>query len=141
MLTCPITQEPPFDPVHLDIPDDQNQISEQVYSTSAIFQMISTRGWYGVAVRNLVHPLNCQIVPRTIAMTYVRNASNELQNIIHVLRRRLNLPMEDDQPITDADRAEYDETLAFCAQRYVFLYICIHVNFFHILICIIIFFV
>jgi hypothetical protein len=56
---CPITQEPPFDAVHFDVPTANNAtiLNQQVYERSVLYQYIATPGTLS-ARRNIIPPLH-----------------------------------------------------------------------------------
>jgi hypothetical protein len=117
---CPLTQEPPFQGVHFDVPDSTGRISDQVFERSELYRWIATPGTLS-ARRNVSHPFNRQVVPRSTAWNLVRPVSAELQALLHRERRALNYPLVDDNPLTDEDRARYDETMMASVDRFVIL--------------------
>jgi len=135
---CPLSREPPFQGVHFDVPDSNGRISEQVFERSDLFRWIATPGNLN-ARRNVIHPFNQQFVPRSDAWDLVRTVCEELQTILHRERVALNYPLEDENPLTDVDRARYAETMRASVARFVLL---LYVSFFvvHILTSIILFF-
>ena len=75
---CPLTQEPPFQGVHFDIPDTNGRISDHVFEQSGIYRWIATPGNLS-ARRNVSHPFNRQAVARSTARNLLRPVSAELQ--------------------------------------------------------------
>ena len=118
---CPLSREPPFQGVHFDIPDSNGRISEQVFERSDLYRWIATPGNLN-ARRNVSHPFNQQFVSRSVAWDLVRPVSEELQAILHRERVALNYPLEDDNLLTDVDRALYAETMRASVDRFVLLF-------------------
>jgi hypothetical protein len=118
---CIIANEPPFDAVHFDVPDSNGTTiqSGQVYERSAMYRCIGTRG-KNSAFRNIIHPFTRVSIPRLRAWDYVQPVDPALQVTLHRERLSLNLPMCDEHPINDNDRARYDKTMRRCAEQYVF---------------------
>ena len=120
---CPLTREPPFDAVHFDVPDGASvttAANQQVYERSALFRCIATQGTLS-AFRNIFHPLTRTRIARTRALSYVLPVSSSLLATLHCERLMLNLPLEDDNPLNDDDRALYERTMISCAARCVYL--------------------
>ena len=120
---CPLTREPPFDAVHFDVPDGASvttAANQQVYERSALFRCIATQGTLS-AFRNIFHPLTRARIARTRALSYVLPVSSSLLATLHRERLMLNLPLEDDNPLNDDDRALYERTMISCAARCVYL--------------------
>ena len=121
---CPLTREPPFDAVHFDVPPDGASVTtaanQQVYERSALFRCIATQGTLS-AFRNIFHPLTRARIARTRALSYVLPVSSSLLVTLHRKRLMLNLPLEDDNPLNDDDRALYERTMISCAARCVYL--------------------
>ena len=69
----------------------------------------------------MCHPLNQQFVSRSVAWDFVRPACEELQALLHRERVALDLPLEDENPLTDEDRSQYAETMRSSVDRFVFL--------------------
>jgi hypothetical protein len=67
------------------------------------------------------HPLNQQFFSRFVAWDFVRPACEELQALLHQERVALDLPLEDENPLTDEDRSQYAETMRSSVERFVFL--------------------
>ena len=126
---CPLTREPPFDAVHFDVPPDGASVTtaanQQVYERSALFRCIATQGTLS-AFRNIFHPLTRARIARTRALSYVLPVSSSLLVTLHRERLMLNLPLEDDNPLNDDDRALYERTMISCAARCVYL-LCIYI--------------
>lgn len=118
---CPLSREPPFQGVHFDVPDSNGGISEQVFERSDLYRWIATPGNLN-ARRNVSHPFNQQFVSRSVAWDLVRPVSEELQATLHRERVALNYPLEDDNPLTDVDRARYAETMRASVDRFVLLF-------------------
>ena len=117
---CPLSQEPPFQGVHFDIPDTSGHITEQVFERSQLYRWIATPGNLN-ARRNVCHPLNQQFVLRSVAWDFVRPACEELQALLHRERVALDLSLEDENPLTDEDRSQYAKTMRSSVERFVFL--------------------
>jgi len=96
------------------------RITEQDFERSQLYRWITTPGNLN-AHRNVCHPLNQQIVSRSIAWDFVRPACKELQALLHRERVALDLPLEDENPLTDEDRSQYAETMRSLVDRFVFL--------------------
>jgi hypothetical protein len=119
----PLTREPPFDAVHFDVPDGASvttAANQQVYKRSALFRCIATQGTLSV-FWNIFHPLTRAHFARTRALSYVLPVSSSLLVTLHRERLMLNLPLEDDNPLNDDDRALYEQTMISCAARCVYL--------------------
>jgi len=117
---CPLSQEPPFQGVHFDIPDTSGHITEQVFEWSQLYWWIATPGNLN-ARRNVCHPLNQQFLSRSVAWGFVRPACEELQALLHREQVALDLPLEDENPLTDEDRSQYAEIMRSLVDRFVFL--------------------
>lgn len=68
-LTCPITQQPPEDPVYLQIPSNGKH-SLQVFERSALYRQIATTGT-GVPFWRVCHAMNLRSCDRRIALSLV----------------------------------------------------------------------
>ena len=114
---CPLTRVPPFDAVHFGVPDGASvtAANQQVYKRSALFRCIVTQGTLS-AFRNIFHPLT-----QTRALSFVLPVSSSLLVTLHRKRLMLNLPLEDDDPLNDDDRALYEWTMISCATRCMYL--------------------
>ena len=94
--------------------------NQQVYDRSALFRCIATQDTLS-AFRNIFHPLTRARIARTRALSYVLPVSSSLLATLHRERLMLNLPLEDDNPLNDDDRALYEQTMISCAARCVYL--------------------
>ena len=109
MLVCPITQEPPVRAVTF-------MSSSQVFEHSALYRAISTRGTLQAA-RCFFHPTTRESARRDQALVQVRDVAPEIQVVITEERRQRNLSEEDDNPLTQADRDTYNQTVAYVQNR------------------------
>ena len=101
---CPLSCEPPFQGVHFDVPDSNGHITEQVFEWSQLYRWNATPGNLN-ARRNVCHPFNQQFVSGSVAWYLVRPACKELQALLHQEQLALGYPLEDENPLTDEDRA------------------------------------
>lgn len=109
LYECPITQEPPtLGVTFLDHP--------QVFEYSAIYRHISTPGRL-TALRNVLHPISRQIIPRSEAINHVHYISPQVQSIINQERQSRGLSVNDTNPVTDVDRALYETTMRRIHER------------------------
>ena len=115
---CPIIQEPPFDAVHFNVPDTNGVTvsSQQVYEKSALYRAIATPGILS-AFRNFVHPLTRVPIAHNRAWDYVHPVNSALREILHRERFELGLLLEDDNPLTEDDRMQYQQTMRLCESR------------------------
>ena len=86
---CPLTQEPPFQGVHFDVPDFNGRITEQVFERSQLYRWIATQGNLN-ARRNVSHPFNQQFVSCSVAWDLVRLACAKLHALLHREQLALN---------------------------------------------------
>ncbi len=100
----PQIQEPPFDPVHFDVPNPNGTTipNVQVYEQSALYQCIATPGTL-IAQRNIIHPLTRVPIARNKAWDYVRPVDSALLETLHRKRLVLGLLLEDENPLTEDD--------------------------------------
>lgn len=105
---CTITNEYPYNPVHF------GGDTRHVFERSAIFRYIATMGVIS-ARRNVKHPLNDQMYPRSRGEDLISNVLDaERVALISELRRRSGEnPDEPTDPLTDEDRSRMDEMLRF----------------------------
>jgi hypothetical protein len=115
---CPIIQEPPFDPVHFNVPNPNETTipNMQVYEQSALYRCIATPGALS-ARRNIIHPLTRVSIARNRAWDYVRPVDSELLETLHRERLVLGLLLEDENPLTEDDRVLYQQTMRLCESR------------------------
>mmetsp|Transcript_32556 Transcript_32556/g.53088 ORF Transcript_32556/g.53088 Transcript_32556/m.53088 type:complete len:473 (+) Transcript_32556:145-1563(+) len=107
---CPLFGEPPIDAATFDIQDHNGLVSDQVFEYASLFRHIGTLG-VGVSVRNVRHPLTSASIHRSNALARVIRVSPEIQERINVERLRQGLSLEDDRPLTQAHRGQYDSTI------------------------------
>ena len=107
---CPLFGEPPIDAATFDIQDHNGLLSDQVFEYASLFRHIGTLG-VGISVRNVRHPLTSASIHRSNALARVIRVSPEIQERINVERLRQGLSLEDDRPLTQAHRAQYDLTI------------------------------
>jgi hypothetical protein len=120
---CPLMQEPPVVGVYFDIPHKNGDTTNQVFERSQLYRWIATPGNLR-SRRNVSHPINKQFVPRPSAWNLVRPITADLQALLHGERRALNLILLDENPLTDDDRVQYDETMRASVDRFVpFIYL------------------
>ncbi len=106
---CPINHEPPaFGAKFMNHP--------QVFEYSTIFRHLATLGHLS-AVRNVFHPTTCDSIPRTEVLNQVNYCTPEVQSIITAERRLCGLSENDQNPITDNERALYETTMRELQQR------------------------
>jgi hypothetical protein len=81
---CPITQEPPFDAVHFNVPtaDGATIPNQQVYERSALYWYIATPGTFS-ARRNIIHPFTRAPIARNRAWDFVGPVVPALQETLH----------------------------------------------------------
>jgi hypothetical protein len=107
---CSLSQEPPVVGVHLDVRNKGGGISDQVFERSYLYRLIGTQESLQ-SRRNVRHPNNGQFVPRLSAWNLVRPITAKLQEVLHQERAALTLALVDENPLTDEDRAQYNETM------------------------------
>jgi hypothetical protein len=124
---CPITQEPPFDAVHFDVPTNNGAtiLSQQVYKRLALYRCIATQGRKS-AQSNIIHPFTCAPIARNIAWDFVRHVVPTLHEIFHQEWLALGLLLEDDIPLNDNDLARYDQTMRRCVSQCVIYFLFSH---------------
>ncbi len=121
--TCLLTQEPPVVGVYFDVPDRNGNTTEQVFERSQLYRWIETPENLR-SRQNVSHPINQQFVPRPSAWNLVRPVTADLQALIHRERQALNPVVLDENPLTDNDRAQYNETMKALVDRCVpFIYL------------------
>ncbi len=79
--------------------------------------------------QNVSHPINQQFVPHPSAWNLVRPVTANLQTLLHSERQALNPILLDENPLTDDDIAQYNETIRALVDWFVpFIYVsCIYV--------------
>jgi hypothetical protein len=125
---CPLVQEPPFDAVHFDVPSANGTTtttptSQQVYEKSALYRFVGTQGDLSLR-RTLTHPFTRVRIARNLAWDCVSPVDPALQETLHRERSALGLLLEDDNPLNDNDRSQYDRTMRGCVARCVY-FLCI----------------
>jgi hypothetical protein len=115
---CSIIQEPPFDPVHFDVPNPNGTTipNVQVYEQSALYRCIATLGTLS-GRRNIIHPLHRVPIARNKAWDYVRPVDSALLETLHRERLVLGLLLEDENHLTEDDRVLYQQTMRLCKSR------------------------
>jgi hypothetical protein len=80
----PITQEPPFDAVHFDVPKANGATipNQQVYERSVLYQCITTPGTLS-AQRNIIHSITHVPIAWNRAWDFVRPVVPALQETLH----------------------------------------------------------
>jgi hypothetical protein len=107
---CPLMQESPVLGVYFDIPDRNGDTTKQVFEQSQFYRWIATLGNLR-SHRNVSHPINQQFVQRPSAWNLFSPITADLQALfVHQKRQALNLILVDENPLTDEDRAQYNET-------------------------------
>jgi hypothetical protein len=93
---CPITQKPPFDAIHFNVPtaDGATIPNQQVYKRSALYRYIATPGTFSVR-KNIIHPFTCAPIARNRAWDFVRPVVPALQKTLH--HEQLALGLLDNQ--------------------------------------------
>jgi hypothetical protein len=120
---CPLTQEPPVVGVYFDVPNRNGYTTDQVFERSQLYRWIATPGNLR-SRQNISHPINQQFVPRPSAWNLVRPITANLQVLLHQERQASNLVLLNENPLTDDDRAQYDETMRALVDRFVpFIYL------------------
>lgn len=84
-------------------------ISPQVFEYSLLYRSIAIQG--RTAIRFVRHPMNAGWVRRDGALALVRRVSPEVQAIITAERSRQSLSLMDEDPVNDADRELYQQTM------------------------------
>ncbi len=99
---CPITQEPPFDAIHFDVPTAISATipNQQVYERSALYRCIAIPGILS-AIRNIIHPFTHAPIAWNRAWDFVHPVEPALQEALHCERLALSLLLEDDNPLND----------------------------------------
>ena len=108
---CPLFGEPPIDAATFDIQDHNGLVSDQVFEYASLFRHIGTLG-VGISVRNVRHPLTSASIHRNNALAHMNRVSPAIQHRINVKHMRQGLSLDDSTPLTDADRAQYEATIA-----------------------------
>ena len=106
---CPLIRKPPFDAVDFDVPDASASgmaTHQQVYEIPAIYRCITTQVALS-AHRNIFHPLTSVCIARNQAWDFDCPVNSSFLGILHRERQLLNLPLEDNDPLNDDDRALY----------------------------------
>ncbi len=110
--------------VYFDIPDRNGDTTDQVFERSQLYRWIPTLGNLR-SRQNVSHPINQQFVPRPSAWNLVRPITADLQALLCRERQALNLVLLDENPLTDDDIEQYDETMRASVARFVhFIYLC-----------------
>jgi hypothetical protein len=124
---CPLVQEPPFDAVHFDVPSANGTTttptSQQVYEKSALYRFVGTQGDLSLR-RTLTHPFTRVQIALNLAWDCIRPVAPALQETLHRERSALGLLLEDDNPLNDNDRSQYDRTMRGCVAWCVY-FLCI----------------
>ena len=95
--------------------------AEQAFERSAIYRHIATLGT-GPAFRSVFHPTTREEIGRQLALAEVRPLSDERRAACAQERRRLGLPVDDPDPINDADDERYQAMIASVNNRCVCTY-------------------
>ena len=125
---CPLTQEPPVVGVYFDIPKKNGDTTDQVFERSQVYRWIATPGNLR-SHQNVSHPINQQFVLHPSAWNLVWPITTDLQALLHQERQALNLMLLDENPLTDDDIEQYNETMRASVAWFVpFIYLfCIFV--------------
>jgi hypothetical protein len=116
---CPFIQEPPLNAVHFDVGNP----TKQVYNRSSLYRYISIPGIRS-AFWNVVHPFSRKMIPRHAALDSMHPAAPELLLQLHCEQALLGLPLEDENPLTNEDRARYGKTMVAMQARYAIPLLC-----------------
>jgi hypothetical protein len=97
---CPITQEPPFDAVHFDVPTANGAMipNQQFYERLALYQYNATPGTLSVR-RNIIHPFICAPIARNRAWDLFRPVDPALQETLPREWLAVGHLLEDDNPL------------------------------------------
>jgi hypothetical protein len=95
----------------------------QVYGKSELYWFIGTQPNEETAqkyahMRCMInHPFTHMLIKQEVAKSYIVDVSQELQEILHHERQLLDLPLEDEHPMTKADEEIYETTMRLCRER------------------------
>ena len=112
---CGISREPPIRACTFDIPDSNGNISDQVFDFVTLFINISTP-IDGSGYRHVRHPLTNATIHRSLAQVYIRDVSNERQEVITAERRRRGLSMDEPTEPSKLQQKRFRKTLRKCLE-------------------------
>ena len=116
-LLDPVSGEPPRNAYTFNIPNDEGEISGQVFSYITLFRLIGTPG-EGDAKYFVYHPITRERIRRDKALASVLPVSIEIQERINQQRCALGLEDVDIDHLTQEDHRKYTETITAVARHY-----------------------